>query len=201
MIKTKNFLLKRFLPLFIFSTLIIVAGISLFVYGHTPAIKRIGLVVGGTGFAIDMVSSLIFIMCWRRLWESQMLRGMLLQIFGLPSSLELPENWQNSLKGNSTKIEFKEIRGERLSSLDFLCKGIALCLEGNYTPAINAFENSAEREPYKVEAWVGKALLLTHLGYYESALDAIEKAVEISPNDEEIGKIREIIRSKRERKE
>lgn len=100
---------------------------------------------------------------WRRLWESQMLRGMLLQIFGLPSSLELPENWQNSLKGNSTKIEFKEIRGERLSSLDFLCKGIALCLEGNYTPAINAFENSAEREPYKVEAWVGKALSLTIL--------------------------------------
>lgn len=130
-----------------------------------------------------------------------MLRGIMLQIFGFPSTLQLPENWQDWLKRNSTKIEDKETRGEQLSSRDFLLKGLALCLDGNHNPAINAFENSAESEQYLVEALMGKALSLAHLGYYESALDTIEKAAEIAPNDEEIGKIREIFAHDRKRKE
>ena len=68
--------------------------------------------------------------------------------------------------------------------------------EGNYLAALEAYETIVRSDPQNAEAWKGMATAFSLLDKPYEALDSLDNAIEINPNDVESAEIKGLILKK-----
>jgi len=69
----------------------------------------------------------------------------------------------------------------QMTANDWFDQGNALALQGNFSGAINAYEEAIRLDPQYFRAWNNMGFLLREVGRYDEALSAFDRAVEIDP--------------------
>ena len=87
------------------------------------------------------------------------------------------------LRDNDFKKVSDELDDITLSSIIFNM-GLEFYEVGDYTNALNSFDNALELNPNDDELIYFKSLALANLGDFDIAIDFIGRAIEINPNDE-----------------
>lgn len=76
-----------------------------------------------------------------------------------------------------------EYEYQKTAPTRYFNKGVEASANGDYVAALKLYEKSISLNEKNADAWNNKSYVLTQLGRYDEAIDAAEKALEISPGD------------------
>ncbi len=77
-------------------------------------------------------------------------------------------------------------KSKSITNVSYYNQGIDFSESGDYNKALDAYNNAIKHDPKNASALNNKSYVLTQLGRYDEAIDAAEKALEISPYDKDI---------------